>query len=484
MRLKRLVVATLAAAWIGTGWWQATKPLPGGTRLASAVCPVRAADTAFIADISAADAYGRAVASQAIFDEVLRVVRGARRFIVLDYADFGARGARAAPPRRLAAQLTDALLEQRRALPQLAVLFVVDPASEDYGASPAPELQLLRAAGVEVVPVDLDALRDSNLVYSGLWRLALSWWDGPDGPAGVESRRLNFKADHRKLVVADDGQGGLTAVLGSASPLDRESGWSNAAVRISGAALPALVASELAVARFSGWRGADAAFAAAPGAAACSGPAPADGDFAAGAAVHAQLLTEGEIREALLAHTDAAVAGDTIDIAAFRFAERGVVESLLAAARRGVSVRLILDPGEDASGAHGAGAGLPNQPLAAELVSRSNGAIHVRWYRTHGERFHSAVALVYDRQRAWLSVGSANFTRRSLNDYNLEANLAVELLRTAPLAQQSGDYFETLWSNKAALGIEYTADYAAFADPSQADYWLCRVLEGLGAAPF
>ena len=203
---------------------------------------------------------------------------------------------------------------------------------------------------------------------------------------------------------------------------------------------------------------------------------------AAGAAVRAQLLTEGEIRDALLAHTDAAAAGDAIDIAAFRVAERGVVESLLAAARRGVSVRLILDPGEDASGAHGAG--LPNQPLAAELVSRSNGAIRVRWYRTHGERFHSALALVYDRRRAWLSVGSANFTRRSLNDYNLEANLAVELLRSAPLAQQSWDYFEALWSNKAALGIEYTADYAAFADPSQAHYWLCRVLEGLGAAPF
>ena len=65
MRLRRLVVAALAAAWIGTSWWQATKPLPPGTRLASAVCPVRAADAVFIADISAADAYGRAVASQA-----------------------------------------------------------------------------------------------------------------------------------------------------------------------------------------------------------------------------------------------------------------------------------------------------------------------------------------------------------------------------------------------------------------------------------
>src|SRR4029077_8239967 len=125
-------------------------------------------------------------------------------------------------------------------LPQLAVLFVVDPAGEDYGATPAPELQLLRAAGVQVVPVDLDALRDSNLVYSGLWRLALSWWDGPGGPGGVEARRLNSKPAHRKLAISDEGQGGVTAVLWKASPPARQSGWSRPRVRISGGALPAL----------------------------------------------------------------------------------------------------------------------------------------------------------------------------------------------------------------------------------------------------
>jgi len=92
--------------------------------------------------------------------------------------------------------------------------------------------------------------------------------------------------------------------------------------------------------------------------------------------------------------------------------------------------------------------------------------------------------LVYDRERLWLSVGSANLTRRSLDDYNLEANVALEMVRAAPLAQQALGYFETLWANQAALGIEYSADYAVFADASQADYWLCRVLEGLGAAPF
>ena len=32
------------------------------------------------------------------------------------------------------------------------------------------------------------------------------------------------------------------------------------------------------------------------------------------------------------------------------------------------------------------------------------------------------------------------------------------------LRQQAQGYFDTLWSNRAALGIEYTADFAAFAD--------------------
>jgi hypothetical protein len=128
--------------------------------------------------------------------------------------------------------------------------------------------------------------------------------------------------------------------------------------------------------------------------------------------------------------------------------------------------------------------GLPNQPAASELVSRSGGTVRVRWYRTHGERFHSALAMFSGRQNLWLTVGSANLTRRGLDDYNLEANLALEVLRDAPLAAQAQGYFDTLWDNRAALGIEYTADFAAFADSRQADYWLYRLLEGTGFTPF
>jgi len=250
------------------------RPLPPGLHVASPTCTAPDGEVAFIPDVTAADAFGRAAVSQGIFAAVLEVVRGARRFILLDYALFGA-GETSAAQQRIAAALTDALLERRRSDPQLAVLMITDPVNEQYGAVRSPELGLLRAAGVEVVLTDLDRLRDSNPVYSGLWRLALGWWDPPGGPLGFEGRRLNFKSDGRRLVIADDGRGGIVGIIGSATPLDGESGWSNVAARVAGAALHSLLESELAVARFSGWHGRSEAFE--PPLAAASQAADADG---------------------------------------------------------------------------------------------------------------------------------------------------------------------------------------------------------------
>src|SRR5271170_6417802 len=109
VRWRRILVLCLLAAWIGTAWRQAEKPLPPGVHVASPVCALSIGQLAFIADISATDAFGRATVSQGIFDSVLELARGARRFIVLDYADFGAAAA-AEPQRRIAAELTQALL--------------------------------------------------------------------------------------------------------------------------------------------------------------------------------------------------------------------------------------------------------------------------------------------------------------------------------------------------------------------------------------
>lgn len=494
---RRVVLLTIVALWICTAYWQTNKPLPAGVHIDSPWSPIGPADATFIADITSADAYGRQNTSQAIFEQVLGTIHTAHKFIVLDYFLFNSQLGMpqgAAPPyRAISGELRDALIERRRELPELQVLFITDPINEVYGGISSHDLRLLRAAGVQVVVTNLDALRDSNFIYSSLWRLGLKWWTGTASGSpghgwlpnpldeaddsisfGAWARLLNFKANHRKVVIADDGGQGMVAIVGSANPHDASSAHSNVALKISGPAMLPLLHSELDVARFSGWNGKIEVPTPLTARRLTAEREPGD--------ARARVLTEGAIRSELLVQLDAAGAGDNIDIAMFYISDRGVVMSLLAASKRGANVRLILDPNKDAFG-H-TKTGIPNQPVASELIAASDGAIHVRWYRTHGEQFHTKLAMVYGRERFWLTAGSANLTRRNLADFNLEANLAIELPRSSHLAQQVLDYFDTLWGNRAALGIEYTADFGAYADPSQLHYWLYRVMEGTGASTF
>ncbi len=454
-RWRRVLAGCIVAAWLAASWWESHKSLPAGAHVASALTDLPADEVSFIADITAADAYGRAVVSQAIFDQLLEVLRGARVFVVLDYALIGGAPAAGAPAR--GAQLQDALLERRRALPSLRLLLITDQASE---ASDAAALPLLRAAGVDVVVTDAGVPRAARRIYTGPWRRT---------------------GDHRKLIIADDGHGGLSGIVGSANPQDEQGLWSNAALRVNGAPLEALLASELALARSSGWRGEAALFTTAATGSTAAPASSAGAQAAARPSARLQSLTEGAILSALLERLEAASAGDTIDVAAFKLADRAVLEALLAAASRGVSVRVLLDPGEDTQGLL---SGIPNQPVASELQARSAGAVHVRWYRTHGERFHTSLVAIYGQDRLWFTVGSANLTRRSLGDYNLEANLAVEVARATPLAAQLLRYYDTLWGNRAALGIEYSADFAVFADPSPAGNLVGRVLEASGLSAY
>jgi phosphatidylserine/phosphatidylglycerophosphate/cardiolipin synthase-like enzyme len=495
-RWRRLLLLALLALWAGTAVWHTHKPLPAGTHTKSEWQVSPAANVSFIADITTADAYGRAAISQNIFDQVLTVVRGAQRFLVVDYFLFNAhRGAAdgPAPVRALSSELRDAIVAQKKLQPDLRVLFITDPINDVYGGDPSQDLAQLREAGVDVVVTDLDRLRDSNFIYSSFWRLALSWWSGDGtGPGwlpnpldeesqdvsfGAWAKLANFKANHRKVIIADDGSGGLVGIVASANPHDGSSAHSNVAARIAGPALAPLLESEMEVARFSGWQG---VIAVEPPRAAPPANDPAA--LQSGQIVRTQVLTEGAIREAVVERIGTAVRGESIDIAMFYISDRRVIDALLEAAARGVNVRLILDPNKDAFGREKNG--IPNRPVASELLAASDGAIHVRWYRTHGEQFHTKLVLIYGADRVWMSLGSANLTRRNIADYNLEANVAIEAARAAPLGSQALEYFDTLWGNRAGIGIEYTADFGVYADPTQANYWLYRIMESTGLSTF
>jgi phosphatidylserine/phosphatidylglycerophosphate/cardiolipin synthase-like enzyme len=487
-RRTRWLLLALASAWVVTGAYNVWKPMPPGTRIASPTFNLAEADVRFLYDLTVGDGPGQRRIEQQIFDAVFAIIDSARDFVVLDFFlindDRGALGTKVTPHRPLSFELIEHLRARKQAVPELRVLLVTDPINDAYGGAPADGLDRLRDAGIDVAVTRLDALRDSNPLYSGFYRLFIGWWAGDgngygwlpnpldDGPERVTLRSwlslLNFKANHRKVIAADDGAGGLVAIVTSGNPHDASSAHSNVALMVRGPIVNEILDSELAIARFSGWN------------AAWSPPITSTAATAGG--VEVQYLTEGAIADATLAAIDGAVAGDAIDIAMFYLSERRHVEALAAAAKRGVEVRILLDPNKDAFG-HTKD-GVPNRPVAVELLRLSGERAQVRWYRTHGEQFHVKFLAVRGRDKLWLTLGSTNLTRRNIADYNLEANIAVTAPAHGRLSQEVLRWFDTLWRNDAGGGPEYTADFSAYADRSRFRYWRYRVMEATGLSTF
>jgi phosphatidylserine/phosphatidylglycerophosphate/cardiolipin synthase-like enzyme len=486
-RLLRVLRWTLVFVWLVIMARHTTKPLPPGTDVASPVIALSEQQLEFLYDLTTRDAWGRPLVEQQIFNAALATIDNAATFVVLDFFlfndDMGAStGSANASLRPLSRELADHLLARKRALPALQVLLITDPINDVYGGRPSPLLAELSRAGIDVVRTDLSTLRDSNPAYSALWRMTTQWFGNAPGSAlpdpfrnqGAVSVRswlalLNFKANHRKVIVADNAQGEWTGMIMSANPHDASSLHSNVAWRFRGELAARALDSELKVARFSDWSG---------NLVSAYSPSAAKQDEA----LAASYVSEQAIRETLLAALKKTQAGDEISMAMFYLADRHVIDTLLAAAQRGVTVRLILDPNKDAFGIEKDG--VPNRPVANELVTKSQNKIAVRWYRTQGEQFHTKLVLIKQGTQLSASLGSANLTRRNIGNYNLEANIQVAMPVDSALAKKLSDYFTLLWNNDEQKHIEYTAAFAAYKDESKLRYWRYRFMEATGIGTF
>ncbi|MET0279697.1 MAG: phospholipase D-like domain-containing protein [Steroidobacteraceae bacterium] len=494
-RLWRICWVLLLLLWVGTGAWHVFKPLPTGLHVTGPEVAVAPGSLHFLSDIASVNHFGDAEIQRHIHAATLALVRDAQEFLLLDYFLFNDSGGPAGALRYeqgltpVSAELIAAVRELRRRQPRLPVLVLTDPLNDFYRGSAPPALAALTQLGVQVVVTDLDALRDSNPLYSSAWRLGVRWWAEPRGegnwpnplaaagpriPFGALTRLPNFKANHRKVALTGDGAGSLVGIVSSGNPHDASSAHSNVALQIHGEALRPLLESELDIARFSGWRG--TGFAAFDHLAAPARVTSRDPD-----ATTVAIATEGAIRDQLLDRFDSTRRGDAIDVAQFYLSDRGVIEALLAAAGRGVAIRVLLDPNKDAFGFEKSG--IPNRQVASELISASDSGIRLRWYRTHGEQFHVKLAAVRRDGRLWFTLGSANFTRRNLDDYNLEANALVETPADGALAREIGSWFDQLWSNHPG-GTEYSADADVYAEPGFLRYWLYRFMEATGLSTF
>ena len=226
-------------------------------------------------------------------------------------------------------ELTDRILARLEAVPTLDVTFITDEINNFYGAYESPALHSLEEAGVRVVITDLGRLRDSNPIFSSLWRTYFRWF-GTAGPAFAPHpltstgqrvtlrsylKLLNMKANHRKVIVTEDG-----CMVLSANPHDASSFHSNIAWDIKGGVCADILESERAVAAFSGH----------------DVPAHVMAEWTEleGSST-TRFVTEGEIRTVLIDELEVMGAGDRLDVAMFYLSGRRVISAIKSAVRRG-----------------------------------------------------------------------------------------------------------------------------------------------------
>lgn len=449
------------------------------------------------------------VLSHTIFQTILDEISSAENFLILDFFLWnpwkGAIESTESMP-NLSQQLADALIAKHAERPEMPILVITDPINRIYSDHAPAFFDALALADIPVVFTDVNALPDSNRVYAPQARFWSRFFEpsadqssggdlpNPFDPNGrglsraAMAKLLYFKANHRKVLVSGRSDGRARLIVGSFNPADGSAFHSNMAVRVEGPIAVFAAKSELEIADWS---------------TELEGRVHKLSTASAKRAIRrirkrleprfdlpevtaetptVRWISEGAIRDRMIAELNAAGPGAEVDGAIFYFSDRLLVEAMRAAIVRGVQVRLLMDVNRDAFGREKNG--IPNRMVAAELMSLSDeGSISVRWADTHGEQFHTKALRVRSAERDVLILGSGNWTRRNLGNLNLEANLMFE--RSEALGQEFDRYFTSVWENQSPY--TESVPYEAWSETGwnlKWKTWLYRFQEWSGASTF
>ena len=121
-----------------------------------------------------------------------------------------------------------------------------------------------------------------------------------------------------------------------------------------------------------------------------------------------------------------------------------------------------------------------SEERAHDLVHEN---IDVRWCNTQGEQCHSKLIMFHRKNNtSTIILGSANFTRRNLDDYNLESNIEVLSSSSHPEILKVKKYFYESWH--ATENRKTSVAYNVYQDDSHIKYWLYRFMESVGMSTF
>lgn len=400
--------------------------------------------------------------------EEMEIIKNAKKFLLIDfflYNDEYDKKLSAYPSQ--VEQMTNLLIEKKKENPHMPILFVTDPINNFYGAYEQKYLKKLKENGIELVITDLNKMRDSNPIISGPYRAYIKYLgtggktyinnffkkDGPKINIRAILKLLNFKANHRKILVSEN-----KALVASANPHDPSAFHSNVACIFTGKAIEDLIKSESIFFdkmpdTIKNYKAVDIK----------------------NSNEELRIISEGEIFNALYKNINETKAQDQIKIGIFYLSEFRILKALGQASDRGVDVKIIADLNKDAFGIKKNEC--PNRPALSEL-KKEHPKINIKWYKTTGEQFHTKIAYFsYKDKEPRLILGSANFTRRNLDNFNLETDVEIKMNKNSALISIFENYYDRIWNN---IGGEYTQDFESGFDKNIFLKFIWKVQEKTG----
>jgi len=476
MKLMRIVSLWFSFFLLNGCCYHVFKGMPDGTNYESEYYYVNENEIDFLYDLTYKSSE-KMKSEQEIFDTIFSFIDSARTYILIDMFLFNSYiGEADQTYRKLAEELSEKLI-YRKNLSNIQIDFITDPVNTVYGGADSKELIRMDDAGINVINTNLKKLPDSNIIYSLIWRTFFQWFGNSNRggtlthPFSSEEPKvtyrtyltlLNFKANHRKVFVADH-KDSWVSVITSANPHDGSSAHSNIGILIYGDFAEEIFKAETSVAEFSKE----------------SLSFKIDTERKEEEkTIKLKLITEEKIKDFLLREINASTKTDSIKMGMFYLSDRDVIKSLIAATGREVNIKIILDPNKDAFGREKNG--IPNRPVAYELVKKSKGKIEIKWYSTHGEQFHSKFVFFESPSKEnTVILGSANLTKRNIGNKNLEMNVLLKSkANTAPI-REIHNYFDLIWNDE-----KYTLDYETYASKSFWKKFIYRFTEFWGASSY
>ena len=435
---------------------------PPGTNLSS---DFKDADCEFLYDLTYLKD-GKRIHEKRIFKKEMELIKNAQDFLMLDFFLFNDEYPNTMNFPNQVEEMTDLLIAKKKENPEMPILFVTDPINNFYGAYEEDNLKRLRENGIEVVVTDLNKMRDSNALVSGIYRAYIQWF-GTSGGGWIKNffdkdadkvnirsilKLANFKGNHRKVLISEK-----EALVASANPHDPSAHHSNVAMVFRGKSMEDLIKSESIF--FDKLPNVIENFKAEE----VTSP------------YKLKVITEGKIYDEISKNIKETKKGDEINLGIFYLSEFRILRELGEAAKRGVDVKIIADLNKDAFGLEKNGS--PNRPALSQL-KEDYPDINIRWYQTSGEQFHTKFIYFDFKDKDPLAIlGSANYTRRNLDNYNLETNLAVEMEKDSPMAGDMKNYYARIWNNEDG---EYTLPIQDFYESRFFMRILWKIQEKIG----